>query len=90
MNQLEFEHRFNYRPLLLETGSPKTLTPPLPVIETALSYNGLTRTALALIDSGSTFSLFSREIADGLEIAVLQGRVQKLSTLNVQQKKISY
>jgi hypothetical protein len=81
MPQFAFEYQFSYRPFVLETGSQKTLTPPLPVIETALSYHGLTRTALALIDSGSTFSLFSREIADGLEITVLQGRVQKLSTL---------
>lgn len=81
MPQLEFEYQFNYRPFVLETASQKTLTPPFPVIEIALAHNDLTRTALALIDSGSTFSLFSRELADVLGIEVLQGRVQKLSTL---------
>jgi hypothetical protein len=81
MPQLDFEYQFNYRPFVLETGSQKTLTPSLPVVEIALAYNDLTRTALALIDSGSTFSLFSRELADVLGIEVLQGRAQKLSTL---------
>ncbi len=81
MNQLEFEHRFNYRPLFLETGSQMALTPPLPVIEIELSYNGLARTALSLIDSGSTFSIFSRVLANELGIEVVQGRVQKLTTL---------
>jgi len=74
MTQLEFEHRFNYRPLFLETGSQMALTPPLPVIEIELSYNGLTRTALS-------FSIFSRVLADELEIEVMQGRVQRLTTL---------
>jgi len=39
MPQLEFKHQFNYRPLFLGTGKQKALTPPLPVIEIALSYN---------------------------------------------------
>lgn len=81
MNQLEFEHRFNYRPLLLETGNRMALTPPLPVIEIELFYQGATKTVLSLIDSGSTFSIFSRVLADELGIEVLQGRVQKLNTL---------
>ncbi len=81
MPQLEFKHQFNYRHLFLETGGKKALTPPLPVIEIALSYHGLTRTAFSIIDSGSTFSLFSLEVADGLEIEILQGRAQKLTTL---------
>jgi len=81
MTQLEFEHRFNYRPLFLEPGSQMALTPPLPVIEIELSYNDLTRTALSLIDSGSTFSIFSRVLADELAIEVVQGRVQRLTTL---------
>lgn len=53
----------------------------MPVIEVALSYNGLTTTDFVLIDSGSINSLFSREIADELEIEVLKGRVQNLTTL---------
>lgn len=81
MNQLEFEHHFNYRPLFLETDSQLALTSPLPVIEIALFYKGLTKTALSLIDSGSTFSIFSRVIADELGIEVVQGRVQRLTTL---------
>ncbi|MDZ7289686.1 MAG: retroviral-like aspartic protease family protein [candidate division KSB1 bacterium] len=81
MNRLEFEYRFNYRPLLLETGSRMALTPPLPVIEIEFSYQGATRTALSLIDSGSTFSIFSRVLADELGIEVVQGRAQRLTTL---------
>jgi predicted aspartyl protease len=81
MPQFEFQHQFNYRPLLVETGGRKELTIPLPVIEVGIVYNGLTTTDFAIIDSGSTFSLFSREIADELGIAVLKGRVQKLTTL---------
>lgn len=81
MNRLEFEHRFNYRPLFLETGSQLPLTPPFPVIEVELSYQGLTKNALSLIDSGSTFSVFSRVLADELGIVVVQGRAQRLSTL---------
>lgn len=81
MPQIDFEYQFNYRPFVVETGSHKTLTPPLPVIEIALSHNNSTRTALALIDSGSTFSLFSRELAELLGIDTIQGRAQKLATL---------
>ena len=81
MNQLNFEHRFNYRSLLIETGTQMALSPPFPVIEIELTYNGSTRTALSLIDSGSTFSVFSRVLADELGVDVLQGRVQRLSTL---------
>jgi hypothetical protein len=57
------------------------LTLPLPVIEIELSYQGTTRTAPSLIDSGSTFSIFSRVLADELGIEVVQGRVQRLTTL---------
>lgn len=57
------------------------LSPPFPVIEVELTYNGSKRTVLSLIDSGSTFSVFSRVLADKLGIDVLQGRVQRLSTL---------
>lgn len=81
MNRLEFEHRFNYRPLFLETSNQLALTPPFPVIEVELSHQGLPKTALALIDSGSTFSVFSRVLADELGIEVVQGRAQRLSTL---------
>jgi hypothetical protein len=81
MSRLTFNYQLNYRPLLSESEGRKTLTVPLPVIEIALSHNGLTTTDLALIDSGSTYSLFSREIADELEIEVLQGRMQRLATL---------
>jgi hypothetical protein len=81
MLQLEFEYQFNYRPLFLETSRQKLLTPPLPVIEVTLSHDEAMTTDLALIDSGSTFSLFTREIADELGIDVVQGRVQKLTTL---------
>lgn len=38
MAQFEFEHQFNYRPLFLQAGSQKLLTPPLPVIEMVLSH----------------------------------------------------
>lgn len=81
MPQLEFGHQLNYRPLLVETGGRKELTIPLPVIEVTFLHSGLTTSDFAIIDSGSTFSLFSREIADELGIAVLQGRTQKLTTL---------
>ncbi len=81
MTQFEFEYQFNYRPLFFQAGGQKLLTPPLPVIEVALSHNEAVTTDFALIDSGSTFSIFTREIADELAIEVLQGRVQKLSTL---------
>ncbi|GEM_PF-1101600 len=81
MPQIEFEYQFNYRPLFVETRSQKLLTPPLPVIEVALTYKTVVTTDFALIDSGSTFSVFTREIADELGIEVLQGRVQRLSTL---------
>lgn len=81
MSRLTFNYQFNYRLLLGESEGRQTLTVPLPVIEVTLSHNGLTATDLALIDSGSTYSLFSREIAEELEIDVLQGRVQRLATL---------
>jgi len=81
MPLLEFKHQFNYRPLFLETGSQKLLTQPLPVIEVALSFKGVVTTALALVDSGSTFSLFSREVGDRLGIEVTHGRIQRLTTL---------
>ena len=81
MRTLEFEYQFNYRPIFLETRSQKLLTPPLPVIEVALSYDRAATTDFALIDSGSTFSVFTREIADELGISVTEGRVQKLNTL---------
>ncbi|MCI0691392.1 retroviral-like aspartic protease family protein [candidate division KSB1 bacterium] len=81
MPQLEFGHQLNYRPLLVETGGRKELTIPPPVIEVTFLHSGLTTSDFAIIDSGSTFSLFSREIADELGIAVLQGRTQKLTTL---------
>ena len=81
MPQIEFEYQFNYRPLFVETRSQKLLTPPLPVIEVALTYKTVVTTDFALIDSGSTFSVFTREIADELGLEVLQGRVQRLSTL---------
>jgi len=81
MPLFEFEYQFNYRPLFLETGSQKFLTPLLPVIEVTLSHEEVVTTDLALIDSGSNFSIFTREIADELGIEVIQGRVQRLSTL---------
>jgi hypothetical protein len=81
MPQLEFGHQLNYRPLLVETGGRKELTIPLPVIEVTFLHNDLTASDFAIIDSGSIFSLFSREIADELGIEVLQGRTQKLTTL---------
>ena len=81
MPQLEFGHQFNYRPLLVESGGRKELTIALPVIEVKFFRHDLTATDFAIIDSGSTFSLFSREIADELGIDVLQGRAQKLTTL---------
>jgi len=81
MPLFEFEYQFNYRPLFLETGSQKFLTPLLPVIEVTLSHEEVMTTDLALIDSGSTFSIFTREIADELGIEVIQGRVQRLTTL---------
>jgi len=81
MPQLEFKNQLHYRPLLVETGGNKELTIPLPVIEVTFLQNDLTASDFAVIDSGSTFSLFSRGIADELEIAVLQGRLQKLTTL---------
>jgi len=81
MPLFEFEYQFNYRPLFLETKSQRLLTPPLPVIEVTLFYNEVITTDFALIDSGSTFSVFTREIADEMRIEVVQGRVQRLSTL---------
>lgn len=81
MRTLEFEYQFNYRPIFLETRSQKLLTPPLPVIEVALSYDQAATTDFALIDSGSTFSVFTREIADELGIEVMEGRAQRLNTL---------
>ncbi|NUO81196.1 hypothetical protein HUU05_14045 [candidate division KSB1 bacterium] len=81
MRALEFEYQFNYRPIFLETRSQKLLAPPLPVIEVALSYDRAATTDFALIDSGSTFSVFTREIADELGIEVLAGRAQRLNTL---------
>jgi len=81
MPLFEFEYQFNYRPLFLETKSQRLLTPPLPVIEVTLFYNEVITTDFALIDSGSTFSVFTREIADEMGIEVVQGRVQRLSTL---------
>jgi len=81
MSQLNFNTQFNYRPLLSGTNAHKTLTMPLPVIEVVISHSDLATTRLALIDSGSTFSLFSREVADELEIDVLKGRAEKLMSL---------
>lgn len=81
MPLLDFKVQFAYRQLLVETSGRQTLTRPLPVIEIALSHNGLSTADLAIIDSGSTFSLFSREIAEELEIDVLKGRAQRLATL---------
>lgn len=81
MPQLEFHHQFNYRSLLVETASRKELTIPLPVIEIKFFYNNVGTSDFAVIDSGATFSLITREIADELGIEVLQGRVQKLATL---------
>ncbi len=81
MRTLEFEYQFNYRPIFLETRSQKLLTPPLPVIEVALSHHRAATTDFALIDSGSTFSVFTREIADELGIEVRAGRAQRLNTL---------
>ncbi len=81
MVRLDFSYQFNYRPLLSEAKGQKALTLPLPVMEVALLHKGLVTTDLVLIDSGATYSLFSREIADELEIDISQGRVQKLTTL---------
>lgn len=81
MPQLEFDHQFNFRPLLIESGGRKELTIALPVLEVTFWHRDLTASDFAIVDSGSTFSLFSREIADELGIEVLQGRPQKLTTL---------
>jgi hypothetical protein len=61
MPQFEFQHQFNYRPLLVETGGRKELTIPLPVIEVGIVYNGLTTTDFAIIDFGiNLLIIFSR------------------------------
>jgi len=81
MPELEFKYELSYRPLISETNGGNTLTQPLPVIEVALTYKGITVSDLALIDSGSTYSLFSRDVADQLGIEVLNGDMRKLTTL---------
>lgn len=61
-------------------GRP-TLTEPRPVIPVTLHHGLLKLQTIALIDSGSTYSLFDYQIGKELGIDVRAGRLQRLSSL---------
>src|SRR5262249_19749025 len=76
MYSLTYSHSFSYRPL------PSTgLTQDLPALEIILRQGAQECSAIAVIDTGATFSLFSYEIGEALGLTVNNGRRQPLSTL---------
>jgi hypothetical protein len=81
MYTVEYQYRFAYRPLFYEIDGRPTLTEPRPAISVTLHHGLFKLQAIALIDSGSTYSLFDYQIGKELGIDVRAGRLQRLSSL---------
>jgi hypothetical protein len=82
MHQQSYSYLFRYRPLTHVGSDKKThLTEDQPVLEIILRRGDSEYAALALIDTGATFSLFSHGIGEVLGLNVSAGRLQRLTTL---------
>jgi len=81
MYTVEYQYRLAYRPLFYEINGKPTLTEPRPAIPVTLHHGLLKLQIIALIDSGSTYSLFDYQIGKELGIEVQAGRLQRLSSL---------
>jgi len=82
MYPITYSHSFQYRPLMyLGLDGQVCFTSDLPALEVILRRNGVEYPCLALIDTGATFSLFSRQIGEVLGLSLPDGRREQLATL---------
>jgi hypothetical protein len=81
MYTVEYQYQFAYRPLFYESNGKPMLTEPRPAIFVALQNGTKNLQTIALIDSGSTYSLFDYQAGVELGIDVRSGRPQRLSSL---------
>ena len=81
MYSVEYQHLFAYRPLFYESDGKPRLTEPRPAIFVTLQNESRKVKTIALIDSGSTYSLFDYQLGTSLGVEVRSGRPQRLSSL---------
>lgn len=81
MYKVEYHHLFKYRPLYYESNSKPMLSEPRPAIFITIWNESHSVQTIALIDSGSTYSLFDYQLGIELGVDVRSGRKYRLSSL---------
>lgn len=81
MHTVEYQYLFSYRPLFYESNGQPMLTEPRPAIFITPHRASKHFHTMALIDSGSTFSLFDNQVGVELGSDVQSGRPHRLSSL---------
>jgi hypothetical protein len=81
MYTIEYNYLFHYKPLYFENNGKPMLSEPRPAIFITLWNKTNSLQIIALIDSGSTYSLFDYQLGVELGLDVRSGRMQWLSSL---------